>query len=335
MKKSKLGRAFHETLEFLETIEVIHDKPDHVLEKMKIPQLAIEDSYFRDKGDRQARFKGMSELVSGYAELAGELRSSVKYKMTAQTVNKIIKNYQPELEYIGNNYPLKLPHEYTTLILESETEHFVIIASERKMPEGGYSALGLEAGDSMINLCMIGWFPNGVRYEDTRLGEQKLSHFPLEIHLTDAAKRGEQYMVPAPVSGIEMTDAGIELIQNVVMIFNIFLASFDLTSVLREKRPGVPPMKNIERRHKKRKKHQHPQFEHTIIKFEVDAPEDGQAGYSILQSKKRLHQVRGFWRHYKKTGKRVWVKGHWRGDEKLGVIRRDVELVTHEEEETA
>lgn len=35
------------------------------------------------------------------------------------------------------------------------------------------------------------------------------------------------------------------------------------------------------------------------------------------------HTVRGHWREYQKTGKRVWVKEHTRGDEKYGTVTKD------------
>jgi len=38
---------------------------------------------------------------------------------------------------------------------------------------------------------------------------------------------------------------------------------------------------------------------------------------------RRLHGVRGHWRYYRKTGKRVWVRPHKRGDAKRGVITKD------------
>lgn len=45
------------------------------------------------------------------------------------------------------------------------------------------------------------------------------------------------------------------------------------------------------------------------------APVDG--------ASRRQHEVRGHWRRYRKTGKRVWVRSHKRGDAKLGVITKD------------
>jgi hypothetical protein len=58
-------------------------------------------------------------------------------------------------------------------------------------------------------------------------------------------------------------------------------------------------------------------------------------------AKKRLHAVRGFWRTYKKPLKsgpnkgktKVFVKGHWRGDKDLGVIKKDYVFTTDEDKE--
>jgi hypothetical protein len=65
--------------------------------------------------------------------------------------------------------------------------------------------------------------------------------------------------------------------------------------------------------------------------MEVDEPDPMQDGVSMYQPRKRLHQVRGFFRHYQ-SGKVSWVKAHWRGDENLGVVKKDYELTLHEEQ---
>jgi len=331
MKKGKLGPAFHETLEFLEAVEHFADAPDTVKEKMKLPGLAIEESYFDQSG---AFDRGLPQLIGGYANMAGELRSAVKYKMDGETFTKLSEKYGEEIFFLMNNVPIRLPHDPTALILDLPKESFVIVATERTVPEGGYSQMELDEGDKIICLTMMGYMKKGVRYGEGRLKNQKLSHFPLELHLIDGVLAIDQNPTVATVDGLTLKEHGHNLVDHLTTFFNVFIQTFNLTSVLRSKQPGVPAsMKLKERRHQKRKKAQHPLFEHTVITTEIDAPEPGQTGYSILQSKKRLHQVRGFWRTYRKTGKRVWVKGHWRGDKDLGVIRRDVELVTHEEEE--
>tara|TARA_R110002153_G_scaffold167527_2_gene320235 strand:- start:99 stop:596 length:498 start_codon:yes stop_codon:yes gene_type:complete len=38
------------------------------------------------------------------------------------------------------------------------------------------------------------------------------------------------------------------------------------------------------------------------------------------------HIVRGHWRLYKKTGERVWIKEHHRGDEEFGTVHKDYVL---------
>ena len=81
-----------------------------------------------------------------------------------------------------------------------------------------------------------------------------------------------------------------------------------------------------------RKKRDHPHFEHFIVEMEVDEPDPQQEGRSVFQPRKRLHQVRGFFRHYK-SGKVSWVRPHWRGDENLGVVKKDYELTLHEEQD--
>lgn len=46
----------------------------------------------------------------------------------------------------------------------------------------------------------------------------------------------------------------------------------------------------------------------------------------IEGASRRQHEVRGHWRLYRTTGKRVWVRAHKRGDAKLGVISKDYSL---------
>jgi hypothetical protein len=43
------------------------------------------------------------------------------------------------------------------------------------------------------------------------------------------------------------------------------------------------------------------------------------------ESSRRQHSVRGHWRRYK-TGERVWINSHLRGDPKLGTITKDFRL---------
>ena len=49
---------------------------------------------------------------------------------------------------------------------------------------------------------------------------------------------------------------------------------------------------------------------------------------SMNESTRRQHSVRGHWRRIRKTGKRIWVSSHLRGDPKLGVITKDY-VLTH------
>lgn len=46
-----------------------------------------------------------------------------------------------------------------------------------------------------------------------------------------------------------------------------------------------------------------------------------------IMIRKRAHKVRGHWRHYK-TGERVWIDEHQRGDASLGYVQHDYEVTT-------
>lgn len=332
MKKGRLGPAFHNYLEYLESVEAIVSAPPEQQIKMKLPLVASDVKYF-DHDPRVPMDKILSEQYLVDAYLAGVVRSSGKYIIDFETLHTIREKYMDEIEFLSKNCPLRLPFEWTTLIVRHPTEDFIIIAQEQEAPEGGYPEMELDEGEQFVCLNMAGYVKNGIKNENDVRQKEKLSHFPLELHLPFNKPSDQTHAIPAPIDGMVVLPDGRQICEALMSMFCTFLYTFELTSVLRAKSTGVAPTpgKHI-RRHKKRKKANHPLFEHSVVKLEIDAPEPGQSGLSMLQSKKRLHAVRGFWRRYKKTGKTVWVKAHWRGDEKLGVIRRDVELVTHEEE---
>ena len=333
MKKGRLGPAFHDYLEYLESIEaVLHATPEQAV-KMKLPQIASDVKNF-DHDGRVPMDKILAEQYLVDAYLAGVVRSSGKFVIDFETLHDIREKYMDEIEFLSRNCPVRLPFEWTTLIIRHPVEDFVIVAQEQEAPEGGYPEMSLDEGDKFVCLNMVGYVKQGTKDENNvRRKDQKLSHFPLELHLPYNLPSDQTHAIPAPIDGMIVMPQGRQLCEALMSMFVTFIYTFELTSVLRLKSTGVAPTpgKHV-RRFKKRKKANHPMFEHSVVKLEIDAPEPGQSGMSMLQSKKRLHAVRGFWRTYSKTGKRVWVKAHWRGDEKLGVIRRDVELVTHEEE---
>ncbi len=137
---------------------------------------------------------------------------------------------------------------------------------------------------------------------------KQLSHFPMEMHCQHNKVETDTRMLYAGAGQVEPTQHGRQVLDLIWRSFVIWHHQFHLQSILRHKQVagGRPPA--TFRPQRLRKKHEHPKFEHTVIEMEVDTPEPSQTGRSVFQPKKRLHQVRGFWRNYRKSGKRVWVK---------------------------
>lgn len=335
-KPGSLGPAFHEYLEYLETVEsqVLGDKKKfpkrnrHVSFNTRLWNMPKED---------EVQFLKLSrEIFTVDAVLARIVRSSVKYKMNVQTYLDLINRYGDEIGSLSHTVPMRLPHEWCTLIVEDYGQDDMIIVAQEQTAENHktYPDLDIGPDEKFICLNIAGYRRRGVDLENgvANSPHQRLSHFPVEIHVQRDKVEADAKVLYAGAEGAYPTEAGRKTLDMMYRSFMIWHHQFHLQSLLRHKQvAGVTPHSSY-RPKRLRKKADHPQFEHTIIQLEIDAPDPSQTGRSIFQPRKRLHQVRGFWRHYRKSGKRVWVKPHWRGDEHLGVIKRDIELVTHEGE---
>jgi hypothetical protein len=329
-KQGHLGPAFHEWLEWLEYAEAL------VLDKKmtgKPKHMALNDTLFKVKDDADFTLM-MNDALPVDAWLARCVRSSVKYKVDAETFAGLVHHYEDELRYIRKTTPINLPHEWCTLMVEWGDDTYLISLQETTTKTGErYPELDVDGDEPWIcaNLCLHRTRGVELMADGQVHSEQRLSYVPVELHFQKGKVWEDTGFVTATTPGVVVTKKGQDAINIFRAFILIWLEQFQLQSVLRHKTiaGGRPPMSYRPKR--LRKRHQHPQFEHTIIQLEVDAPEPSQTGRSIFQPHKRLHQVRGFYRHYKKSGKKVWVKPHWRGDESLGVVRRDIELITHEE----
>jgi hypothetical protein len=62
--------------------------------------------------------------------------------------------------------------------------------------------------------------------------------------------------------------------------------------------------------------------EHKTYRVRYNKPPEGSRASPLFYSPRRNHEVRGHFRNYK-SGKRVWISNHKRGDESLGVITKD------------
>ena len=339
-KQGYLGSAFHHWLEFLEYVE--HSVHAMMSGKTRLyrrpPNITMNNRLWQfpedENSEEYARL--MKDMTYVHAALAPIVRSSVKYKMHIDTCIELAERYgKNELLHISKNVPMRLPHEWCTIVFEGFGDDDMIVVAQEQTPENHqtYPELELDPDETFICLNIAGYRPGGVQMEDGTVNKsEQLSEFPVEVHMKHNQTEDLTKVIYAGAGGIEPKKEGHRVLDLLYRTFVIWHHQFHLQSILRHKQVagGRPPASFKPKR--LRKRHEHPQFEHTVIQLEVDAPDPSQTGRSIFQPRKRLHQVRGFWRNYRKSGKRVWVKPHWRGDEHLGVVKRDIELVTHQQE---
>lgn len=333
-KPGYLGPAFHEWLEWLEYVECVLTTHRH---PGKPKYMAVNDRLFT-VGDDMSEM--MNDLMPVDAYLARVVRSSVKYRVDASVLFDMNDRYGKEMEYIFNTRPIHLPHEWCTLVIENVRQpgdHLLVCAQEtlpstKKHSEPCYPDLGIHGDEKFIDCNLALVRQGGVTGMNNKvITSQHLSTVPVELHFNKGKTYNETTFLNAIAAGVKPTTDGalfIELCRHLIMQW---IYSFHLAGILRHKSIGVAPQMKLYGRTKRRKKSAHPAFEHIVVELPIDDPEAQQTGRHVFQPHKRLHQVRGFMRHYK-SGKTTWVKPHWRGDEKLGVIRRDFEMTLNEEE---
>jgi len=332
-KPGSLGPAFHTWLEWLEHIEhvLLGDGPI----KGKPKYMAMNDKLFHcDTDDDFTRM--MKDLTPVDAYNARIVRSSTKYKVDATTLIAMANKYDAELNYIRNTRPLNLPFEWCTLVITGFGTDDIMVCMQETDPQDNkdYPELNIEAGEKFID-CNVAFY-RGTGVEDMHgkiIKEQRLSYCPVELHFNKGMLESETTFLNAIAEGVNITERGAQVVEMVRKMALVWIHSFHLSSMLRHKRPGLPAaLSNNCKRKRLRKKKDHPHFEHFIVELEVDEPDPMQEGRTVWQPRKRMHQVRGFFRHYR-SGKVSWVKPHWRGDEALGVVKKDYELTLHEEEQ--
>jgi hypothetical protein len=330
-KPGSLGPAFHTWLEWLEHIEYVMLGTGPMKGKPKY--IAMNDALFQQKDD-DAFKEMMNECMPVDAYNARVVRSSTKYKLDVTVIVEMVQKYKAELEYIRNTRPLNLPFEWCTLVITGYGDDDILVCMTETEPRdgGGYPELNIEADEKFIDCSIAFYRPTGVEMMDGTVHKsQRLSYCPVELHFNKGLLEQDSVFLHAVAKGVTVTPRGKEVIDLVRTMILIWMSSFHLSSMLRHKRIGLPPAHgNRIKRKRLRKKKDHPHFEHFIVEMEVDEPDPMQDGVSMYQPRKRLHQVRGFFRHYQ-SGKVSWVKAHWRGDENLGVVKKDYELTLHEE----
>jgi len=331
-KSGSLGPAFHAWLEWLEHTE-------HVLlgtgpVKGKPLYMAMNDALFSQQSDSDFH-KMMSDCAPVDAYNARVVRSSTKYKVDVSTLINMLEKYQKELIYIRDTRPINLPFEWCTLVITGYGKDDILVCLNETDPKDNrdYPELNIEAGEKFIDCNIAFYLAEGVEMMDGDVNvHQRLSYCPVELHFNKGLLESETEFLNAIAEGVTVTKMGEQVVELVRILTLTWIHSFHLSSMLRRKRPGLPAeFGNNFKRKRLRKKKDHPHFEHFIVELEVDEPDPMQEGRTVWQPRKRMHQVRGFFRHYR-SGKVSWVKPHWRGDEALGVVKKDYELTLHEEE---
>ncbi len=333
-KPGSLGPAFHTWLEYLEYVEQIFlGKPV----RRKMIYTALNDKLFTTETDEKFQ-KMMEDVMPVDAYNARIVRSSTKYKVGIGTLMEMTVRYKDELEYIRNTRPLNLPFEWCTLVVTGFGPDDVIVCLQETDAKDGkdYPELNIGAGDKFIDCTFAFYRATGIEIApDGKVDPtQRLSHCPVELHFNKGIVEPETVFLNAIAEGVTITERGAQVVEMVRNSILIWIHSFHLSSMLRRKQIGMPatPGKLFKRK-RLRKKRDHPHFEHFVVELEVDEPDPMQSGVTMYQPRKRMHQVRGFFRHYQ-SGKVSWVKAHWRGDEALGVVKKDYEVVLHKEQLT-
>ena len=330
-KPGSLGPAFHTWLEYLEYTEQVLLGTGRIRGKPKY--MAMNDKLFKCGTDEEFH-KMMSDVVPVDAYMARIVRSSTKYKVDAGVLMDMAVKYKDELNYIRETRPLNLPFEWCTLVISGiGPDEFVIAMQETDPREHkDYPELNVDAGEKFIDCSIVFYRSKGVELMDGSINKgQRLSYCPVELHFNKGEVEKDCVFLNAIAEGVQVTERGataVELVRNMVLVW---IHSFHLSSMLRRKQIGIAatPGHTFTRK-RMRKKTNHPHFEHFIVEMEIDEPDPMQDGRTVWQPRKRLHQVRGFFRHYK-SGKVSWVKAHWRGDEALGVVKKDYEMTLHED----
>ncbi len=332
-KAGSLGPAFHAWLEWLEHTEHLMLGTGPI--KRKPLYMAMNDALFHQQSDEDFH-KMMADCAPVDAYNARVVRSSTKYKVDVSTLIEMLDKYKDELDYIRNTRPLNLPFEWCTLVITGYGKDDILVCLNETDPKDNrdYPELNIDAGEKFIDCNIAFYRAEGVEMMDGDINvHQRLSYCPVELHFNKGLLESETTFLNAIAEGVTVTPMGERVVELTRILTLTWIHSFHLSSMLRRKRVGMPAaFANNFKRKRLRKKKDHPHFEHFIVELEVDEPDPQQDGRTVWQPRKRMHQVRGFFRHYK-SGKVSWVRPHWRGDELLGVVKKDYELTLHEEEQ--
>lgn len=270
-------------------------------------------------------------LVHRWGNDARQLRSAFKFKTTMPTLETLANDALTH----GEEMLFNLPFEECVLVVDDiKSSDFgtspgaqaaCLFIEERYYtpdpesdPGPWYADNGVHPGDKFACITPAYLLDNNL-----------FTLLPVEYHATigrafdgpDAGNWCSAFPEGTPPDAMDLLEAMGHM---TVVLVGGWLAALQHPGVAVEQTAGLKPgVKHRAPKHKERRFYEHKMV--TIDPLSERIYGDG-TGYG---GKHRLHPVRGFWRRYKKTGKRVWIRPHWRGDKELGVITHDYE-VKHE-----
>ena len=342
MKKKKIspehsfGKAYPEWLNLLENLE---DFVEGRTKKMK--KIMYQANLFPEVAKDRSHD---AKQILIWASNAASMRSSFKFKVTSENWEVFKRT---------NNKPLSvvtfLPFQNVYLQYCYKHSSKILLCEQRTL-DVDYPELELLEGETYISITPAEYHEKEASVLNNR--SSKLTVVPLEIHLREGIELGvdmlnDEFSINDDLHGMKKREAppfvtafpsGVdgsrweeeEHSLPFLTCFFLFLLLLSAKGV-RQTTLGKVEGKNVARR-KPQHKRQHPMYEYRILEL-GDGSEPPLFDQSVTREaiRKRCHAVRGFFRHYKKPLKSgpnkgktaVFVKGHWRGDKELGVIRKD------------
>jgi hypothetical protein len=297
--------------------------------------MRINSAYFEVPKDGYGQNEIAIQMMRVDAALAEVLRSSMKYVVSAETLVTLQERHTDAFRKLYDTQPLHLPHLWSTVIVNTpymSGDETLVMIVQQQTPGKDYPELGIGPDDPFLCINAYSYTPR-VEHDDGTIEETPMVfHWPIELHAELGKSLADAKVLYAGADDITTTERGQTQLDMLWYTFSAWVSQFHLSAVERTLVDGarVPKGWKPRKKSRPRKQRDHPLFEHIVMQVEADAPEPGHGGKPKMQPPKRLHLVRGFWRTYK-SGKRVWVRPHVRGNAQLGVVRRDVELVAHEE----
>lgn len=326
----------------------------------------LADLYHPDSSRKETAF--YLNLLRIWGANAASLRSSFKFKIEeTQWVQWSNKKIESEYRQALSNMPFQvaeewftrrdglevttyLPFENVFIQYEGHSGRSILALCERRTLDNDYPELGLLAGESFICLTPAAHNANGFKGESN----EKLGCYPIEIHFREGVEWTGQLetdgnnvdlewscsaedgndcppMIEAAPKGVRAKNWELRNHSGPYMNALFALLAMLSNGGVKQTNHGTVKPENVIRRKPLHKK-QHPMYEYRVLELGL-GNEEPIVNVQIPRecAKKRLHAVRGFFRHYKKPLKsgpnkgktKVFVREHWRGEKELGVVRKD------------